>query len=496
MGGKIFFFICMMVCNTFIINATPYTYEYTAHCHKAYQNLAALRMEEGRAELVQEIKEHPRNLMATYIADYDDFLTLIMNGSPVDMEQRMGHMEERLKLLQRGDEQSPWYLFCKAGVHMHWAMVYLRMGEYIPCAWHFRKSFLLLKENNERFPAFTYNNIFLGIEQAVVGAIPDEYKWLAAVLGMKGDIVNGMLPLETFVQHKNSQTPFGNELEVYYCYFEFYLLHHQQEVWKYMCSKQYVTEGNLLNMFVKINIGLNAHKAEEAKQMLQVAQRDGNYNKYPIFDYEAGNSLMFSTDKGAIAYYNKFLNRYKGRLFIKDVWQKMAYLYYMQGDMKTAAYCREQIKSNGNKQVDGDKQAQRFAYEHNWPHKTLLEVRWLTDGGYYKQALELIGSSKESDYKDNAEKSEYYFRLGRVYDELGMDEQALHMYEMSISKGRDKQEHFAARAALQRAFIYEEKGDIVNAKIEYNDCLHMKKHDFQSSIDQQAKAGMNRLNRR
>jgi hypothetical protein len=43
------------------------------------------------------------------------------------------------------------------------------------------------------------------------------------------------------------------------------------------------------------------------------------------------------------------------------------------------------------------------------------------------------------------------------------------------------------------AGIYERRGQIAEARRYYELCLSMRGHDFQSNIDQQAKAGLGRL---
>ena len=174
-----------------LLTATPglaatYVFDYNTRCHSAYQQYMSLNLSRGTALIRQELTANPYNLMATYLADYEDCLLLLMNGDPADYQQRQGHLQERLKLLANGDDRSPWFRLSKAGVHFHWALVYIRFGENLKAATSFRRSFLLLKENNRLFPGFPQNKIFLGVEEAVVGTIPEDYQWLASIFGMKG----------------------------------------------------------------------------------------------------------------------------------------------------------------------------------------------------------------------------------------------------------------------------------------------------------------------
>jgi hypothetical protein len=130
--------------------------------------------------------------MATYLADYSDCLLLLMNGDRRDYKQRAGHLDERMQLIEKGDNKNPWFRLCKAGLYFHWALVSVRFGENFKAATTFRKSFLLLKENNKLFPNFPQNKIFMGVEEAVVGTIPSDYQWLATIFGMKGNVKNGI----------------------------------------------------------------------------------------------------------------------------------------------------------------------------------------------------------------------------------------------------------------------------------------------------------------
>ena len=60
--------------------------------------------------------------------------------------------------------------------------------------------------------------------------------------------------------------------------------------------------------------------------------------------------------------------------------------------------------------------------------------------------------------------------------------------------GRHSTEYFASRAALQAGIIVEHKGQRKEALNYFQQVLDMNGHEFKNSIDQRAKAGINRLN--
>lgn len=490
---KYLLLLIILVGNCRSVIAGQYHYRYTENCRDAYQYYMALRPEDGRQMIKKELIADPYNLTATYISDYEDCLLLLFNGNRVDYEQLKRHQQDRLKLMERGDEQSPWHRLCQAGIYMHWAFVHLRFNENFKAGTSFRKSFLLLKENQRLFPGFEYDDIFLGIEEATVGSLPDNYKWIASIFGMRGNIHNGAGKVKKFVDQHRPGDPFYDEAVIYYAYMSYYLLSDKDEAWRTVNAKNFDTDNNLVNSFVKINIAINYRKAAYAEDMLLKASKSGNYDRYPIFDYEYGYALLHGLDHAAVGKFRKFLNTYKGSIFVKDAWQKMAYAYYLQGNGKMAEYCRKKILTEGSAITDSDKQALRFAQQTNWPHATLLKVQLLTDGGYYTKAERILSGTTIEDYKTTPLQLEYFFRLARVNDELGNTSTAITYYSKAIEAGRSRPEQFAARSALMAGLLYERLRQNKKALNMFEQALSMDDHDFKNSIDQQAKAGINRL---
>lgn len=433
--------------------------------------------------------------MCVYVADYEDCLTLLFNGDPVEYEKRKPNLDNRISLLNKGDKNSPWYRMCKAGVYMHWAFIGLRFDDRLKAASYFRKSFVLLKENQERFPDFEYDDIFFGIEEAAIGVLPDNYKWIASIFGLKGDLQQGANKITGFVKAHTQDDIFYREALVYSAYLNYFLLSDKEEAWRIVNSKEFKTKDNLMNAFVKANIALNFRKADEAKAVMEEAQFNKYYYTYPVLDYEYGYSLLHRLDTLSINIFKQFLANYKGGAFVKDAHQKLAYANYIFGRPETAIWYKKQIGSVGVTITDADKHAERFSENPDWPNKVLLRSQLLIDGGYYKRAYKMLSSYTAQDFKKDSEKLELYFRWARVNDELGNREEAIANYNKAIKLGVFRQEQFAARAALQLGFLYEKEGQNKEAFLMYEKALSMKNHDFKNAIDQQAKAGISRLNK-
>ena len=475
-------------------------YDYDENCRLAYINFMSLHFEEGNDHILAEKKANPDNLLAYYISDYADCIPLLMNCDAEEYKLRAAHFDDRIKTLEKGDHNSPWYRFCLAGIYLHKAIVNTRFGEQYHAALNFRQSFLLLEENERIFPDFEYNRVFTGLEEAVVGALPGNYKWLASVFGLKGDIKKGTAQLAAFVNTHTNGQPVYAEAVLYYAFTRFYLLSEQKETWALLNSPAFSTQSNLLNTFVKVNIALDYRKSDVAIETLQAAASSPYYSMFPIFDYQFGCALLTRLDTMCANYFYSYQQKTKSNLYIKDTWQKMAFAWYANGNTAKATYCMSQVTIRGGAKLDADKQALRFARNKFWPQRNVLQARLLIDGGYNDRAITILKNITPADLKLPADKAEYFFRLGRAYqarydDNGGKDNfhAALDNYNEAIAAGKGQPEQYAARAALQEGKMFEEINMSKEALAKYKECLYMPAHDFQNSIDQQAKAGINRI---
>jgi hypothetical protein len=476
------------------LSAAP-EFDYDANCARAYKAYLALRPAEGDARIREALQDSPDNLMAVYISDYGEFFTLLFNGDPARRDQYIDNQTERQRRISTASDSNPWKRYCLAGLQLHAALIHGRLDQQFRAATAFRRSFLLLKENASRFPQFGPNAMLYGLEEAIAGSIPQEYAWISALFGMKADFGRGLSRLSGWLNaNQDPVTPFREEALICESYLRFYLASEKSTVWNRIGSdQQFDIHGNLLRCFVRANLALAFRKAEVAQSTLKHAYTLPGAADYPVFDFENGSALLLKLDPAATSYFSRFVSRNKGLLYTKDALQQMALAYYIRGDQEKAQKFRSLILQHGSMLTDADRQAQRFAKSDQWPHPLLLTARLLIDGGYATQALDRLRSTNASAFSTTADRLEYDFRLGRALEDCGNHAEAVQAYQRVINAGSNRPEYFAARSALQMAGIYEQHGQKEYAKRYYKICLSMRHHDFQNSLDQQAKAGLSRL---
>ncbi len=489
-------FVCFLSMSA-AARAEDYTFDYSPLCAQAYKAYLALRPDEGDALIKREIIAHPYNLLPVYIADYGDFLTLVFNGDLYQLGQREDHEKVRIERIERGSDDSPWKRLTLAGIHQHWALIHIRFGARLKGALAFRRSYLLLKENASRFPKFAPTAVIYGIEEAMAGTIPDGYKWLMSIFGMKGNLPSGMSRLSGYLKSNlSADSPLHEEAVIFDFYTRFYLGSDKANVWQAAGSDAtFDIRNNLLRAFVRANIALSYRKADAAVAAMQIAKATPGANAYPVFDYELGSAMLLRLNPDCTTYLEQFAARNKGKLFTKDALHKAALAWYIKGDMAKATTAKAAILQKGSLITDADITAQRFAKEGRWPQPVIFKARMLIDGGYYPQALTILRNTSATAFPELADKLEYELRLGRALEESGDTAHAVPHYRWVINNGSERGEDFAARAALQVANIYEARKQLAEAKRYFSLCLSMRGHDFQNAIDQQAKAGLARLNR-
>jgi tetratricopeptide (TPR) repeat protein len=194
----------------------------------------------------------------------------------------------------------------------------------------------------------------------------------------------------------------------------------------------------------------------------------------------------------AILNLEKFANDFKGNFYLKDALQKISWAYYLKGDMAGAERFRLLCIKNGNTETDADKKAYKDAKSKVWPHAVLLKARILNDGGYNKEALALLQGKNINEFQKTEESLEFAYRLARINDDLERDNEAIPFYQTAIRLGKNRQEYYAARAALQMGYIYEKRGQKSLAIAAFQQCINMEDHEYKDSLDQRAKAGIAR----
>lgn len=470
-------------------------FDFNANCLKAYEQIFELKLNNARQLLQAEKKANPGNGIVVMLENYIDYFYLLTSDSKVDFDRLQQNKSKRLETIEACDKNSPYYLYAQAEINLQWALIRGRYGEYVTAAREIRKAKVQLQENTKKYPGFHLNAKGLGLINAFLGNLPEGMlKSTLGTFGIKGNLEVGVAMLDRLATNlpQSKYAVFYDEVVFYYVFVLNDIAHSKHAYVKTMKYTARISDSSLLKTYLQALVcSKNAHN-DEAIDILENRPQGSAYQAFPYLSFLSGVVKLNKLDYSSAADFHLFLQENKGVNYIKDAYLHLAWNALLKDG--TGAYSAQisKVKSQGHIYQEKDKQALNEA-DAPAPDRQLLKARLLYDGGYYQKSLDLLKGHRGADFSEGRDKAEYYYRLGRINGELGKEDDALVAYQNAISLGKNLRYYYAANSALQIGKILAARKDTAKATVFFNLAIQMKNHDYESSIETQAKAGLRKL---
>lgn len=460
-----------------------------------YQNILSLRFNDARTGLDALKRREPDNLIAPFLENYIDFLTVLIGDKRADYNRLVKNMNPRLAKIARGNTRSPYFLYTQAEIRLQWAVLRARYGDYLSGLNEVKKAHALLVENERRHPGFIANRKSLGMLHAMVGNVPGEYRWGLKVLGgLSGTVEQGMQELESVLTFaKQQDLVFESETRVTYAFLLLHLKNDKAKAWQTLNAGKLNPKTNPLAAFALAHMALRTGRNDEAIRLLEQCPSGPAYHAFPYRFYLLGIAKLNRLDPDANQALETFIRTFTGENGLKEIYQKLAWYHLLQGKPGGYRMYMEQVKTRGNDRSEPDKAALREARSGEIPDVRLLKARLLFDGGYYRRAYDLLKDAGPAYSGAGKSNLEYNYRLGRITHELDHSQEAIRCYNQTIEAGAKKPWYFACNAALQLGLLYEQQRDEKQARAAFNRCLDIKPEEYGASLHTRAKAGLARL---
>lgn len=465
------------------------TYDLNDNIRQAYKYAIRLELDASRQLLNEESTQHPDNLLVDFVADYVDFFELFISENEERFEVLEKNKSKRLNRLKKGDRSSPYYRFCIAEVHLHWAAVRLKFEENFKAAREILAANNLLEENEEEFPGFVVNNKSLSIIHALGESVPS---WVRNLVGMKGSIQLGLDEIKHVldVAGNDPQFLFYEESLAIYSYILLYQKNDSRGAYRIIKNTRLDLSASPLLTFLGANVYQRHGHTDEAITLLSSYTPSSTAMPFLYLKFMEGKYRMYHLEQGADTYMKRFVEDFGGSHFIKEAYQKLAW-YELVVNNSTSAYQKYMQKAldHGAELTDEDTQAKFEAEEGEIPQAVLLRARLLFDGQYLDRAQQELSNHPELAY-DSKYKVEYLYRMGRIKHEQGSVHDALAYYD-KVTKYSSS--YMACNAALQMGYIYEELNDIGSAFLLFNKCLSIHPKRYKKGLHARAKTGIERI---
>lgn len=469
-------------------------FEFNSNCIKAYEAIFDLRLDDAKALVQNEKRLNPDNGIPILLDNYIDYFTLLTSENKADYTRLKTLKSSRLNALDSYDKSSPYYLFAKAEIYLQWGLLKSRFQDYLSSGLDIKKADNLLSENTSKFPSFLPNKKSMGLIDVIFGSIPANLKGIFSTLGISGNINKGIKTLESLSLSlpKSSYSFYKDEVVFFLCYIETDLVPNKANYGKIMALTATMDNSSLLKAYLQGYVSARNAKNDSAISYLLNRPKGDSYINFPTLNYHLGNAKLNRMDNDAPVYLIKYLKEYKGINYVKDAYLKLAYYYYLKGDNSRYLTFIKMVKTQGNLYDEKDKQALKEANEAA-PDPDLLKARLYFDGGYFPKALAQLAGKDIGDFKLKRDQIEFFYRLGRIYDESGRDSEALINYQKAINEGQTSSYYYAANAALSIGAIYETKNNKEKASSYYKQAIAMKNHEYENSIETKAKSALQRM---
>lgn len=489
-----FVLLGVIVFQTSEIRAEGY-FDFNTPARQIYKKIFELRLNEAQSLIARMKLREPDNLIAYHLENYVDFFTIYVSEDEEAYDRIKVNRDRRLDKVAEGDRNSPYYLYVQAEIRLHWALLKFRFEEYLSAFSDINRAHKLLLLNQERFPTFLGNKKDLGILHAAVGTVPDNYRWAVELLSsLEGTVEQGKEEVEEVLERARTEYfPFRQETQVLYAFLLLHLDGRPDEAWSALDDADLRPAETPLHAFVLANVAMRTGHNDDAIRWMEAAPRGTEFYPFPYLDYMLGVAKVRKLDTAGKRHLATFLRNTRGRHYIKEAYQKLAWAELIAGRPQGYRDYMELLLNRGTAAAGGDRNAEREAERGDMPPVVLLKARLLYDGGYYSQALAALRLEREDQFTRFEHRLEYIYRKGRILHGQKNYDEALEQYDRTIDLGRDNEAFFACNAALQAGLIEEKRGRNSKAISYFQTCLQLRPADYRTGLHQQAKAGISRL---
>jgi len=462
---------------------------------RAYSEIIKTNLSVGRTILEND---KTNNGVKLYLKSYADLIQLLIDEEIDFYPQFIDNQISRIAYLEKLDKKSPYNRFLQAEVRIHTAFVKLKFGHEVKGSWEIIKAYKLLEANAKEFPDFLPNQKSLGLLHILIGSTPENYQWVTTLLGLKGNIKQGLAELQNVIK-KDSM--YSNEAQLIDYLIHAYIL---KFIPKKLTDFQTFIQQNPDNQiftFFGITTLMKEGKSEVALTIMDNRKMDNNHLPFPFLEYlKAEIYLQKGQYQTALKFYQNFLIKYKGFNFLKDTYYKLFLCYCLNNEEVKGVKYLEKIKMVGSTIVESDKAATKFSEDYlnkkslkSTSQKVLMKARLAFDGGYYEKALEFLNAYSENSFDQISDCTEFNYRKGRILQKMNNFPQSITFFERAIVLSENQNWSFGASSALQLGYIYQSKNEKMKSKIYFEKAISYKKHEYKNSVDNKAKAALNEM---
>lgn len=442
------------------------------------------------AEAFQKLPDES-SIESAYVASLAEAVELLITEDNSKFTEYEGRFQKRVDKNLKGSPRD--YQFLQAEIRLQWAFVYLKFGHELDAALNLRQAYQIAVACKEKYPDYLPIRKTMGLLQVIVGTVPDKYDWVLSLLNMSGSVTGGLADLNAIA---TSDNVFAHESKILFALVEGFILSRPESAFDHM-QQILATEkdNNRLLLFFAASIALKDSKNDIALEMLEGLATVKKGIPIHYAEYLRGEAFLHKGEYlNAIASYRWFIANQNGQNYIKDAFYKIGLCYLLHGNLNDALAFFKDARKKGKESTEADRSAAHSLSEKELPNIELLRARYLTDGGYYRDAEKILAGVNAADLTMKKDQAEYAYRRARLAHKMGRPE-AIEFYHQTIDLTGQDNWYFAPNACLQLGYLYQSQQKIKEAEEFFQRALAYRHHEYKNSIDSKARSALTQLGR-
>jgi tetratricopeptide (TPR) repeat protein len=470
------------------------TFVLSENAIKAYQACSRFQINQANQFIQIEKKVNPANGFIYLIANYCDFLKVLIEDDPLEYRKALARRSQRIINLEIYDKSSPYYRYCLAEIYLQWSFLRFKQGELLKAANELQKANSLLIENSKIHPDFILNKKGLAIVHILAGSIPDNLQWIANIAGIHGNASQGERELNEVISfcRKNPNIRFLLPEMLFFKQILKINLMDQSLLQPVSSSIDSIYKNEPIIQYIDILLAQKTQHASDVIKRIEKFQLQDNGISFCYLHYLKAEALM-NLNRPTNNGFQHFLNCFKGKHFKQAALRRIAWQHLLNGNTFEYQNNMRRIIALGDAKSEEDKQAVLDASSKQIPDTNVLRARLLFDGGDFKQSIVRLLSLPVKD-RNLAFISERAYRLGRSYQMLNKNDEAISWFSIAINSGENLPEYFAASAAYNSGKIFLTQGKLQDAKTMFLRVSKFPNHPYKNSLDAKAKTALKKLN--
>ncbi|MDX2245845.1 MAG: tetratricopeptide repeat protein [Bacteroidia bacterium] len=460
------------------------------------QSLEIFHLDEATALIPQLQKPGYRVFYENTVLVYRYFA----DQNPAHLQKIRADWKNTLQYLEALPAEDTLKLIMLAEVQCKRAILEFFDQNYLTAVRHARLGRTLIKENQQRFPKNINQKKVLGLFNVVFGAVPTKYQWITNSLGYKGNMQTGMAQLQDCA---NSGNLLRLESTLILYNVERNILGLDTQASERLEKERKRFDKNILLDFFLASGYQSIKQNEKALQILTQRDQyaDGKVCFITFWDYLLGRAYYYkSNNREAQRYLSRFIKTLKGNIFRSDALFRLGMALTLDGSYPVGRHFFQVVANEKTSGFDEDEyaifMAGKFLNQAPGPNlNALFRARNLFDGGYLEESLAILTQLEPRALSLTVpERTELYYRFGRIYHSMGKLPEALVRYNKCATQPVSDQLWMQVYSFYYQAEIARSTNNYALARTHYQKALTYNDYFYQAGLESRCKAALDEIN--